>query len=113
MTSQRTPDHPAPKSRDQLLANGCQQQPLRGTSREIDHVPVVKLFTPDAGATWLLTEIDSDESDIAFGLCDWGLVTPRSATSASPSFPRFVASSSSAPAAVSMRSQPRGTRMLV
>ncbi|WP_430515912.1 DUF2958 domain-containing protein [Mesorhizobium loti] len=31
---------------------------LRGTRDEIDFVPVVKLFTPDAGATWLLTEID-------------------------------------------------------
>ncbi|WP_244840168.1 DUF2958 domain-containing protein [Mesorhizobium sp. 131-2-5] len=28
--------------------------PQRGTRDEIDFVPVVKLFTPDAGATWLL-----------------------------------------------------------
>jgi hypothetical protein len=34
---------------------------------------VVKLFTPDAGATWLLTEIDPSDPDIAFGLCDLGL----------------------------------------
>jgi hypothetical protein len=35
-----------------------------------DPCPVVKLFTPDAAATWLLTEIDPDNRDIAFGLCD-------------------------------------------
>ncbi|TIU00048.1 MAG: DUF2958 domain-containing protein [Mesorhizobium sp.] len=55
--------------REKLLANGRQQQPLRGTAHEIDFAPVVKLFTPDAGATWLLTEIDPDDLDIAFGLC--------------------------------------------
>jgi hypothetical protein len=30
---------------------------------------VVKLFTPDAACTWLLTELDPDDPDIAFGLC--------------------------------------------
>lgn len=63
--------------REQLLANGRQQQPLRGTDGEIDFMPVVKLFTPDAGATWLLTEIDPDDPDIAFGLCDLGLGCPE------------------------------------
>lgn len=62
--------------REKLLANGRQQQPLRGTAHEIDFVPVVKLFTPDAGATWLLTEIDPDDPDIAFGPCDLGLGCP-------------------------------------
>ncbi|WP_095090627.1 DUF2958 domain-containing protein [Mesorhizobium sophorae] len=63
--------------RNKLLANGRQQQPLRGTGSEIDFVPVVKLFTPDAGATWLLTEIDPEDPDIAFGLCDLGLGCPE------------------------------------
>ncbi|MGX5806008.1 DUF2958 domain-containing protein [Bradyrhizobium sp. Arg314] len=63
--------------REQLLANGRQQQPLRGTTGEIDFVPVVKLFTPDAGATWLLTEIDPEDPDIAVGLCDLGLGCPE------------------------------------
>lgn len=40
---------------------------------ERDHFPVVKLFAPDAGATWLLTESDPDEPDRFFGLCDLGL----------------------------------------
>jgi hypothetical protein len=37
----------------------------------------VKLFTPDAGATWLLTEIDPEDPDIAFGLCDLGMGFPE------------------------------------
>ena len=44
---------------------------------EIDFPPVVKLFTPDGGATWLLTEINPDEPDIAFGLCDLGMGCPE------------------------------------
>lgn len=35
-----------------------------------DHPPVVKWFTPDANATWLVSEILDDET--AFGLCDMG-----------------------------------------
>ena len=35
-----------------------------------DHAPVVKWFTPDANATWLVSEILDDET--AFGLCDMG-----------------------------------------
>lgn len=42
-----------------------------------DPPPVVKLFTPDAGATWLLTELDPADPDIAFGLCDLGLGCPE------------------------------------
>lgn len=44
---------------------------------EIDPPPVVKIFTPDAGATWLLTEVDPDDEDRAFGLCDLGLGYPE------------------------------------
>ncbi len=39
--------------------------------------PVVKLFTPDAGATWLLTTLDPENDDIAWGLCDLGLGFPE------------------------------------
>ena len=63
--------------KEQLLANGRQQAPVRGTDAEIDFFPVVKLFTPDAGASWLLSEIDPDEPDLAFGLCDLGLGFPE------------------------------------
>lgn len=56
-----------------MLANGRQSLADEG----FDPPPVVKLFTPDAGATWLLTEIDPDDEDHAFGLCDLGLGFPE------------------------------------
>lgn len=59
--------------RAQLLANGRQSL----TDEGFDPPPVVKLFTPDAGATWLLTEIDPDDDDHAFGQCDLGLGFPE------------------------------------
>ena len=58
--------------RQRLLRNGQASR-----ERDIDHVPVVKLFTPDASATWLLTELDPDDPDRAFGLCDLGLGCPE------------------------------------
>lgn len=61
------------EQRAQLLANGRQSL----EQENFDPAPVVKLFTPDAGATWLLTEIDPDEHDHAFGLCDLGLGYPE------------------------------------
>jgi hypothetical protein len=50
-----------------LLANGRESL----ENPDFDPAPVVKLFTPDAGATWLLTEIDPDDHDHAFGLSTW------------------------------------------
>jgi hypothetical protein len=63
-----------------LLENGRQQEPLHGTHQEIDFYPIVKLFTPDAACTWLLTEIDPENPDIAFGLCDLGMGFPELGT---------------------------------
>ena len=67
--------------RQQLLTNGrAQRQAIRcgaGDCIPADLHPVVKLFTPDAGATWLLTELDPDDEDLAFGLCDLGLGEPE------------------------------------
>lgn len=60
-----------------LIKNGRRQELLKGTPKEIDFPPVVKLFTPDANATWLLTEIDPQDDDIAFGLCDLGTGFPE------------------------------------
>jgi hypothetical protein len=37
----------------------------------------VKLFTPDACATWLLSEIDPHDLMRAFGLCDLDLGCPE------------------------------------
>lgn len=63
---------------DQLRANGQSRLDREAAGQDgIDEMPVVKLFTPDANATWLLTEIDPMEPDIAFGLCDLGLGFPE------------------------------------
>jgi hypothetical protein len=59
--------------RAQLLANG--QQSL--DNGDFDPPPVVKLFTPDAGATWLLTELSPADGDTAFGLIDLGIGAPE------------------------------------
>jgi Protein of unknown function (DUF2958) len=64
--------------RKKLLRNGkLRQQREQEDKPEPDFWPVVKLFTPDAGCTWLLTEIDPEDPDIAFGLCDLGLGCPE------------------------------------
>ena len=64
--------------RKKLLHNGrLHQQCDEAGKEEPDFMPVVKLFTPDAGCTWLLTEIDPEDPDIAFGLCDLGMGYPE------------------------------------
>jgi hypothetical protein len=50
---------------------------VNALASERDHKPVVKLFTPDAAATWLLSESDPDDPDRLFGLCDLGLGCPE------------------------------------
>jgi hypothetical protein len=62
---------------EQFLANGlAQRAAIDQNARAFDFKPVVKLFTPDAQCTWLLTEID-EGTDLAFGLCDPGLGRPE------------------------------------
>jgi len=61
------------EQRQQLLANG---NAAAGGKRD-DPYPIVKLFTPDAHATWLLTELDPADGDTAYGLCDVGLGAPE------------------------------------
>lgn len=39
--------------------------------------PILKLFTPDAGATWLISEADVQDPDRLFGLCDLGVGAPE------------------------------------
>lgn len=55
--------------RTRLLTNGRKT----AAGKAIDPFPVVKVFAPDGYATWLLTEIDPDDLDHTFGLCDPGL----------------------------------------
>lgn len=62
----------ADTERVQLLDNG-----VSAARREhLDSPPVVKLYTPDAHAVWLLTELDPADSDTAYGLCDAGIGWP-------------------------------------
>src|SRR5258708_24805738 len=64
--------------RRQLLANGAANaQRSQRDGRTEDFKPVVKLFCPWGGATWLLTELDPEEPDHAFGLCDLGQGFPE------------------------------------
>ncbi len=63
-----------PEIRERLLANGGLRRDWPTHRAEPGFFPVVKLFTSDAGCTWLLTEIDPDDEDIAFGLCDLGIL---------------------------------------
>ncbi len=61
-----------------LVRNGrLRQQREMEEKPEPDFWPAVKLFTPDGACTWLLTEIDPDDPDIAFGLCDLGFGCPE------------------------------------
>lgn len=55
-----------------MLANGAAR--VRGDT--LDPLPVIKLYTLDAGAAWLLTELDVD-GDRAYGLCDSGTGSPE------------------------------------
>jgi hypothetical protein len=43
----------------------------------MDFEPIVKLFTPDGNATWLLTKLDPNGEYLAFGLCDLGQGEPE------------------------------------
>ncbi len=61
------------EEREQMLANGTRSR----AGEDIDPYPIVKFFTPDASATWLLTELDPEDPDIAFGLCDLGQGFPE------------------------------------
>jgi hypothetical protein len=67
-----------PSIREALLRNGrIRKSAHLNGDPEIDFIPVVKLFMPDAACVWLLTEIDPYQPDIAFGLCDLGVGCPE------------------------------------
>ena len=62
--------------RRQLLAHGQS----RAAGQAIDPLPVVRLFTPDAHATWLLAALDPADGDTAHGLIDLGISMPELGT---------------------------------
>lgn len=64
------------EQRAQLLAVGA----ARSAGQGIDPLPVVRLFTPDAHATWLLAALDPADDDTAWGLIDLGIGMPALGT---------------------------------
>lgn len=64
--------------RQRLLENGRAQRDATDRQDQVlDFQPVVKLFTADGNATWLLAELVPDRDYLAFGLCDLGLGEPE------------------------------------
>ena len=59
-----------------LLANGQ----ARAAGQDTDPQPVVRLFTPDAHATWLLASLDPADGDTAHGLIGLGIGMPALGT---------------------------------
>lgn len=57
----------------QLLDHGQ----ARADGQAIDPLPVVRLFTPDAHATWLLAALDPADGDTAWGVMDVGIGMPE------------------------------------
>ncbi|BEO69404.1 hypothetical protein SMQE32_02230 [Serratia marcescens] len=64
------------EQRVQLLAVG----EARAAGQSIDPMPAVRLFTPDAHATWLLAALDPADGDTAWGLIDLGIGMPALGT---------------------------------
>ncbi|MEE3504350.1 DUF2958 domain-containing protein [Acidiphilium acidophilum] len=64
------------EQRATMLANGHSY----ATNLAFDPHPVVKLFDPLGGGTWLLTDLDPADEDIAGGICDLGMGFPEIGT---------------------------------
>jgi len=61
-----------------LIQNGTIRRRLDEEGEaDPDFIPVVKLFTPDGPCTWLITELDPEDPEIGFGLCDIGMGFPE------------------------------------
>ena len=67
-----------PELTEKLIENGAVEET---EDAPVDHFPVVKFFTPDASATWLISEMmprqEGDEYTYLFGLCDLGVGEPE------------------------------------
>lgn len=63
-----------PAARAELLGNGL----AAADDPAFDPVPLVKLFTPDGAATWLICWAQQDDDDLLlWGLCDLGTGCPE------------------------------------
>ena len=60
------------EQRREMLAHGA----ARARGEDLDPYPVLKLYTPDAGASWVLAALDAD-GDTAYGLIDVGVGFPE------------------------------------
>lgn len=56
-----------PEDVQRLVINGQEQAKVKGTSKEIDFEPAVRLHIEGTDMMWLLTELE--DTEIAFGLC--------------------------------------------
>ena len=61
------------EQRAALLVNGR----LAAADEQHDPLPVVRLFTPDAHAIWLLASLNPADGDTAFGVMDVGIGMPE------------------------------------
>jgi hypothetical protein len=60
--------------KDQLIKNGkAQEQARQNELDSINFKPVVKFFNPCGAGTWLISEIDANDPDLMYGLCDLGM----------------------------------------
>lgn len=69
-------------NRDKLIAALAALPEMRTDGESVappEKAKAVKVFTPDAGATWYLSEKDTSEPDYVryFGMCDLGLGFPE------------------------------------
>lgn len=64
--------------RARMIANGTVNAArIADDGNTVDQEPVVKLFCPWGAGTWLLSELDPEDPDVAFGLCDLGMGCPE------------------------------------
>jgi len=62
------------EDRQRLVQQAREQEPVRGTRREIEHTWAVRLILPLTQCQWIITELEED--GIAFGgaqITDWEL----------------------------------------
>lgn len=61
-----------------LITKAIEQKLLKNAATpDEDHKPALKIFCPWGAATWLITEMDPEDPDILFGLCDLGVGFPE------------------------------------
>lgn len=54
--------------RKRLIQQAREQEPVKGTPREISHNWAVRLYLPCTNCLWIITEITDEAEGIAFGL---------------------------------------------